>query len=335
MSQWKRNKNHRGRCGPAHWVPCLLALLMLAGGVLGGSAYAAGDGLGVDDNTYALVVTTGAATPVGDLSKEIQYFKIIYEDVDGYTRSYRIFPGEDSVQESLEMARSSEIASAQPLTNDEQRLMIVIQTKNSRFFDDLQKLLKQLYEDDYQRFIVQYGITAWDKWFSAAEAEILPKLERKQALYEYASRKNPTQPLNETRRKYAEQLGYPVQDIEDQKAFESYATDTFFFQPLKKVKTIKRVEFLTKKGGEEEAVPSHLSGRRGLWTGNVRLHFQPAVCGLRRDAAAGDGQACIGRRRLLQLACGQNAANCPQGRPVHHFGWENAVYPGRHAVPGQ
>ena len=69
MSQWKRNKNHRGRSGPAHWVPCLLALLMLAGGVLGSSAYAAGDGLGVDDNTYALVVTTGAATPVGDLSK--------------------------------------------------------------------------------------------------------------------------------------------------------------------------------------------------------------------------------------------------------------------------
>lgn len=276
MSQWKRNKNHRGRSGPAHWVPCLLALLMLAGGVLGSSAYAAGDGLGVDDNTYALVVTTGAATPVGDLSKEIQYFKIIYEDVDGYTRSHRIFPGEDSVQESLEMARSSEIASAEPLTSDEQWLMRYIQQKSSRDFESMQKLLRQLYPDTYQQFSLQYGVTAKDAWYSAAEAEILPKLEKKQTLYEYASRKNPTQPLNETRRKYAEQLGYPVQDIEDQKAFEAYATDTFFFQPLKKVKTIKRVEFLTKKGGEEEAV-----SESGTWNcQSLRIYQVDAIYGL-------------------------------------------------------
>lgn len=281
MSQQNRKKNNLGRRGLARRGLCLLILLALVGQLLCVPSYAAAGGSSVfDGNTFALVVTTGITTAAGDLSEDIQYFKIVYEDMDGYTRSHLVFPGEDSAQESLELAHSSEltsITSADPLTSDEQRLMALIQMKSGRWLEDLKRLVQKLYPEDYQQITAQlYGdLSSAYGWYRAAEAQILPKLDRKKDLYEYAGKKSSPQALNNTRREYARQLGYPVKDIEDQKPFEAYATDTFFFQPLKKVATIKRVEFLTKKGGEVTVAES------GTWNCQaLRIYRVNAIYGL-------------------------------------------------------
>lgn len=228
MSQQNRKKNNLGRRGLARRGLCLLILLALVGQLLCVPSYAAAGGSSVfDGNTFALVVTTGITTAAGDLSEDIQYFKIVYEDMDGYTRSHLVFPGEDSAQESLELAHSSEltsITSADPLTSDEQRLMALIQMKSGRWLEDLKRLVQKLYPEDYQQITAQlYGdLSSAYGWYRAAEAQILPKLDRKKDLYEYAGKKSSPQALNNTRREYARQLGYPVKDIEDQKPFEAY-----------------------------------------------------------------------------------------------------------------
>ncbi len=153
----------------ARFTAFLLAAAMLlpGGGLTPQKAEAAayGDlGSSLNDNTYALQVSTGAVSTTGDLADEILYFKITYEDEDGYVRSHRIFPGEDALKNSMDWAE-------------------------------------------------QQGK-------SLAESGEVVNL-RQQVL---------------------DKLGVSVTN--DEKAFQAYATDTFFFQPLKKVKSIQSVEVL-------------------------------------------------------------------------------------------
>ena len=93
----------------ARFTAFLLAAAMLlpGGGLTPQKAEAAayGDlGSNLNDNTYALQVSTGAVSVTGDLADEILYFKITYEDEDGYVRSHRIFPGEDALKNSMDWA---------------------------------------------------------------------------------------------------------------------------------------------------------------------------------------------------------------------------------------
>ena len=153
----------------ARFTAFLLAAAMLlpGGGLTPQKAEAAayGDlGSNLNDNTYALQVSTGAVSATGDLADEILYFKITYEDEDGYVRSHRIFPGEDALKNSMDWAE-------------------------------------------------QQGK-------SLEESGVVVNLRQ--------------QILNK--------LGVSVTN--EEKAFQAYATDTFFFQPLKKVKSIQSVEVL-------------------------------------------------------------------------------------------
>ncbi len=87
----------------------LLALTLSVSVLLPQSAQAAtssdlrGD---LDDNTYALQVSTGTVSASGSLEDEILYFKITYTDTDGYVRSHRIFPGENALADSMDWAEA-------------------------------------------------------------------------------------------------------------------------------------------------------------------------------------------------------------------------------------
>ncbi len=163
----KRKEPRRAFARGANRFAALLlaAALLLSGGiVLPQRAEAAtyGDLSGsLTDNTYALQISTGTVSVSGSLADEILYFKITYTDTDGYTRSHRIFPGENALQNSMNWAKS--VGSESKKTDNR---------------------ATQLYT----------------------------------------------------------KLGVSV--TADTAAFQSYATDTFFFQPLKQVESIQSVEML-------------------------------------------------------------------------------------------
>ena len=123
-------KNMRG--GWPRGALRLTAMLIAAVALLGVSAFA-------DDTTntqyaqttYALVVDTGAATKctqkvdlqrvdaeVGDC---MEFFRIVYKDANGVTKSHYVFPDREALQESLEWAeKAGEEYVAEPLTAEEQ-----------------------------------------------------------------------------------------------------------------------------------------------------------------------------------------------------------------------
>ncbi len=166
------NKRKELRSIPTRRAVRLIAFLLSAVLLPGGAALpqkaeaAYGDlDSGLDDNTYALQVSTGTVSVTGSLADEILYFKINYEDEDGYVRSHRIFPGENALKDSMDWAE-------------------------------------------------QQGTTGSDT------AVRTMKL----------------------RQSIMEELGVSV--TREESAFQPYATDTFFFQPLKKVKSIQSIEIL-------------------------------------------------------------------------------------------
>ncbi len=124
-----------------------------------------------DDNTYALQVSTGAVSATGNLADEILYFKIVYTDVDDYTRTHRIFPGEDALNESMTWASENGTTTA-----DTQKNYLTSSTGQS------------------------------------------------------------------TRESLFSKLKITVN--ENKQAFRAYSTDTFFFQPVKAVKSIQSIEVL-------------------------------------------------------------------------------------------
>ena len=172
MGGRRKEKKQRTRCIIAHWAARFLAVLASVA-ALSLSAYALNGA--VDDNTYALQVTTGAVSADENLAEEVQYFKIIYEDVDGHIRSHRIFPGEGELRDSMDWA-------------------------------------------------VEQGAAGAD----AAQADT-------------------AEALSAARGAFAKQLGYSIS--RDDTPFQPYYTDTYFFQPLKKVKGIQKVEILTRDTG--------------------------------------------------------------------------------------
>lgn len=183
----------------------LAGILLLPGGALAPQRAAAADDIGqLDSNTYALQVTTGTVSAAGSLADQILYFKVVYEDEDGYTRSHRIFPGENALKDSMDWAASQAgnsviIGSAAGETADTSADAAGSQEETAEAPADGQTPAPQM--SDGSR--------------SAATA-----------ISEAAYR----------------QLGITVR--ENNEAFRPYTTDTFFFQPLKKVKTVQRIEVL-------------------------------------------------------------------------------------------
>ena len=149
-------KNMRG--GWPRGALRLTAMLIAAVALLGVSAFA-------DDTTntqyaqttYALVVDTGAATKctqkvdlqrvdaeVGDC---MEFFRIVYKDANGVTKSHYVFPDREALQESLEWAeKAGEEYVAEPLTAEEQtqkaqleRAIVVLDLKEYDSFKEIYK----------------------------------------------------------------------------------------------------------------------------------------------------------------------------------------------------
>ncbi len=162
----RRKEPHRAFVRDVKRITAFLLTAVLLGGIMlpqqTEASLAYGDlSDSLTDNTYALQVSTGTVSASGSLTDEILYFKITYTDTDGYTRSHRIFPSEEALQNSVNWART--VGSESSKTNSS---------------------VLQLY--------LKLGVSA------AVQAT----------------------------------------------AFQAYATDTFFFQPLKQVKSIQSVEIL-------------------------------------------------------------------------------------------
>ena len=208
----KMDKKKTGRTNsPAQFGKRIMAVLMTAALLFGSSSVQNLTAQAADtdtkktglDNTYALQVSTGVISASGNLADEILYFKITYEDKDGYVRSHRIFPGESALKESMSWAND----------NGDKGVDGTVTS-------------------------IRSGGTA------------------------------------SSRESYYTKTGAMVEQTNE--AFESYATDTFFFQPLKQVKKIKSVEILMCDSQTEEG-----KATSGTWNCQaLRVYQVSAVHGV-------------------------------------------------------
>ena len=232
MRRWndqKRNALHSliKRGGVRFTSLLLAAILLLPGGaMLPQNAEAAYGDLTEDvsdDNTYALQVSTGTLNVQGSLADEILYFNVVYEDTDGYVRSHRIFPGENALRDSMDWA------------NDQAKT-------DAEASENAGESPEEEYEEYYNFYTMRWekrpkgtsststgstgstGSSTSGRWWETGSNS--GSTETSNALVENLTR-----------------LGVSV--TREEEPFQPYSTDTFFFQPLKKVKSIQRIEILS------------------------------------------------------------------------------------------
>ena len=256
-------KNMRG--GWPRGALRLTAMLIAAVALLGVSAFA-------DDTTntqyaqttYALVVDTGAATKctqkvdlqrvdaeVGDC---MEFFRIVYKDANGVTKSHYVFPDREALQESLEWAeKAGEEYVAEPLTAEEQtqkaqleRAIVVLDLKE---YDSFKEIYKEVTGKNVETIFIGgrriQGEYDWDYYRKQTETK-LSQLQAKDSRWKTQEQKKSRMAGSS---KFAAEMGYPVKSTSQQKPFQAYSTDTYLFKPLTDISSVERIEFCATGSG--------------------------------------------------------------------------------------
>ena len=243
----------------------LTAMLIAAVALLGVSAFA-------DDTTntqyaqttYALVVDTGAATKctqkvdlqrvdaeVGDC---MEFFRIVYKDANGVTKSHYVFPDREALQESLEWAeKAGEEYVAEPLTAEEQtqkaqleRAIVVLDLKE---YDSFKEIYKEVTGKNVETIFIGgrriQGEYDWDYYRKQTETK-LSQLQAKDSRWKTQEQKKSRMAGSS---KFAAEMGYPVKSTSQQKPFQAYSTDTYLFKPLTDISSVERIEFCATGSG--------------------------------------------------------------------------------------
>lgn len=253
MRGWKREQANK-LWGALTRQAVRLTSLLLTGAMLlpmlpqkaGAAASDYGELEQLDTNTYALQVSTGVVSTRGSLADEILYFKVVYEDEDGYTRSHRIFPGENALEQSDQWAAGQAGS---------------------------QVTLEGYAQEDGQN-TVSSAASGSDTSAPAADQSASGAAESTGAAPEgdAGTAAAPAEEIDMAAT--AEKLGVTIQDS---KPFQPYSTDTFFFQPLKKVKSIQRIEVLMCDQVTESADRTN-----GSWTCQaMRVYQVDAIKGMK------------------------------------------------------
>ena len=261
-----RNPNHvKNRRGG--W-PCralrLLAMLIASVTLLSVSAFA-------DDTTnaqyaqttYALVVDTGTATKctqkvdlqqvdaeVGDC---MEFFRIVYKDTNGVTKSHYVFPDREALQESLEWAeKAGEEYVAEPLTAEEQtqkaQLEKAIVALDLKEYDAFKTLYKEITGERVRGILIGgrfLNEIDWDYYRKEVETK-LGVLQAKDSRWKTQEQKKSRVADSS---KFAAEMGYPVKGTSQQKPFQAYSTDTYLFKPLMDISSVERIEFCASGSG--------------------------------------------------------------------------------------